>query len=310
MKKLRLARFLAALFSLLPSANKIVAEKSRQIAPPFFIISAGRSGSTLLNRMLNEHTRLFLPSEQYFLGVSIIKYRLYRFLIWRDLVKIILGELLVSSSHTWILQQPGGLFDDLVSLAKEERSLQRILNTVFKEYAAQSGKKEHMRWGDSTPLNAHYIREVQTAFPDAAFIFLMRDGREVVSSFKKGGSKAFGHLANPVNAAHHWNKSVTALDFLKRQGSQVLQIKYEELVANPADTLTMICRFLGVEFDSGMLQYHQNIPDTPFYHDAHHQKLKMPVSSPVTEWRRALSEEEQKSVLRIIGRNLERFGYL
>ena len=309
MNKMILARCIAALVSVLRLPNKVDVRKASHSTHPFFIISAGRSGSTLLNRILNENQHIFLPSEQYFLGVAILKFRMFRMLLWRDLVKIILGELVYHKSHTWdIRYEP--LFEQLFSVDKHHRSLRLIIDSIYNEYGSQQGKTE-FRWGDSTPLNSLYVNELLYLYPKASFIFLVRDGREVCASYKIGGKEAFGKLSDPVQAANHWNKSIKALDYLIKKKCKVYILKYEDLQREPEKSINSLTDYLGVSYNNGMLSYYDNIPDTLFFNESQHQKLKLPViSEPSDGWRKAFTTEEKNTLLPILNPGLERFGYI
>lgn len=309
MNKMRLARCVAAFVSLLRLPNKIGLAKHSHSADPFFIISAGRSGSTLLNRILNENQHIFLPSEQYFLGVAILKFRIFRMLLWRDLVKIILGELVSHRSHTWdIRYEP--LFEKLIAVDKSQRSLRLIIDSIYNEYGSQQGKT-CFRWGDSTPLNSLYVNELLFLYPRASFIFLIRDGREVCASYRNGGKEAFGALSDPMQAAKHWNKSIKALDYLIKKNCQLFILKYEDLQREPEKSINSLTKLLGVSYNSSMLTYYENIPDTFFFNENHHQKLKLPIiSEPSEGWDKAFNTREQDALLPILRPGLERFGYL
>lgn len=171
-----------------------VLSKNKDHSDPFFIFGSGRNGSTLLNLILNQHTKLFLPPEQYFLGKSIIKFQLYNYLIWRDLVKIIYAELIEETeNHLWNFK-PNGILHQAFYFKKKERTLQNLINEIYFEYARQSNLNGVI-WGDTTPHNSIFINEIYDCFPKAKYIFLIRDGRDVAAAFKKGGKDIFDELA-------------------------------------------------------------------------------------------------------------------
>lgn len=256
--------------------------------------------------MLNQHSKLFLPSEQYFLGGSIIKYKLYNFLIWRDLMKIIGGELVhTTGSHTWKCGAEA-ILPDLFNI--EKRCLQNVIDKIYRCYAAELSM-DKMYWGDSTPPNTAYIQEIFSVFPKARYIFMIRDGRDVASAYKKGGSE-FGSLADPVYAAIHWNKSIDAYKWLCRKVAKVELISYENLVRNSVKELKSVCSFLDVDYEQEMMNYHTAIPDVNIYKELRHANLFKQVSdSSVGQWKTLLSPEEIRKIELIIKENLIRFGY-
>lgn len=274
---------------------------------PFFILGSGRNGSTMLNRMLNQHSELFLPSEQYFLGPSIFKFHYYNYAIWRDLVKIIVGELSPgAASHTWTLKSLPDL-KSLFLLPKTHKNLQYLLDMMYRHYGESIGKLT--RWGDTTPLNTYYLPEVYHTFPKAKYLFLIRDGRDVVASYKKGGSAMLNELAIPSNAARHWMHSLEKWNYLSRK-TEVMLVRYEELVQHPEGILREISEYLNVGYQPQMMDFHQKIPDTEMYKLAIHENLKRPVfNSSIGNYKEILSQDEIKEVTDIIQVGLKKFGY-
>ncbi|MFY0686967.1 MAG: sulfotransferase [Cyclobacteriaceae bacterium] len=301
MRRKKLAQLLQFIAGLLP--NKYPLYAGTVSTQPFFIMGSGRNGSTLLNRMLNAHSDLFVPSEQYFLGNSIIKYRIYNWLIWRDLMKIILGELMPGSKgHSW--EYDVNPIVESIYLTKH-RELQWVIDRIYR-HCDPSQKKY---WGDATPMNTYYHREVYDLFPRAKYIFLIRDGRDVVSSFKSGGKEIFEELSNVENSCVHWQSSLKAYQWLSKR-TDVMLVKYEDLVAEPAEVLKQICSHIGVDYAAPMLDYHQQIPSLAFYQGAEHQSIRKPVfKDSVGNWKSVLNAEEQRYCNRVLHQGLQEFGY-
>src|SRR5437763_3955584 len=55
------------------------------------------------------------------------------------------------------------------------------VRTVYRQYAARFGKS---RWGDKTTIYCLATPEVQQVLPEARFIHLSRDGRDVAASVR------------------------------------------------------------------------------------------------------------------------------
>ena len=202
------------------------------------------------------------------------------------------------------------LFKSLISLPKKERSLEVIINSIFQTYGGQLGKSNFI-WGDSTPLNLKYVKEILLLFPQAKFIFLIRDGRDVVTSYKKGGIPDFGALSHPMEAAKHWNKSIEALDYLSRMNACVSTAKYENLVTTPEKTLSEIAKFLSTRLDEKMLLFHKKIPNLEFYRENYMKNLFLPLSDDfIGHDRQFYTEPDGVPVFRSLEKNLIRFGYL
>jgi protein-tyrosine sulfotransferase len=308
MKKIKLARFLIWLIRLLPLKHPIKSEK--ELPQPFFIFGSGRNGSSLINLLLNQHPNIFLPTEQYFLGNTILKFQIYNHLIWRDLAKILAGELIPTlNSHTWQLKHEQ-LFSKIVASPKQEQTLQHLIYTIYAEYAAQLGQPFKI-WGDSTFVNTQYCKDIYRVYPNAKFLFLIRDGRDVAASFKAGGLEAFDDWATPLHAAKHWNESIEKLKWLKRKTANVLLVKYEDLVSKPEITMVLVFNHLGESYPEDIFDFHKKVPKSDFYNPEHHQKLQQPIDSKsIGQWKERLTKTEIEQITSVLAKNLSKFGYV
>ncbi len=300
MRRLKLARILQSAARLLP--KKYPLEGSGHIEAPIFILGSGRNGSTLLNRILNEHGEIFIPPEQYFLGPSIVKFNLYNFLNWRDLAKIIVGELLPGSgTHYWHIQ----LDNLLEKVLKSEKNLQKVIDIIFRHVDPLNKKL----WGDTTPSNTRYLPEIFSLFPKARYIFLIRDGRDVVASYIQGNEKSYGELCKFNNAMAHWKSTAGYYNWLNKR-TDVYLLKYERLVTSPEEELRKLSDYLKVDYTKEFFHYHEHFPDNRFYHGPEHANVLKPIfSDSVGNWEKSLSEEQQLICNEILKKELLSFGY-
>jgi len=305
MRRIRLARFLMMISRIIPWGFPVRSAVQRH--KPIFVFGSGRNGSTLLNRMLNQHPALFCPSEQYFLGPLIIKFYLYRhFINWRDLVKIIVGELNQSSgSHTWetgFNPQMSNLFES------ENKSLEYLIDSIYRTYGA-SQKNGFNVWVDTSAPNTQYFREIYRCFPDAYYFFLVRDGRDVVNSYTKGSYNDFGELVNPGVAATHWVDSIKAYHWLTKR-TKVHCIKYESMVNDPDSILSETCSHIGLEYLPEMLKFYQEKVPVGFQ-DEYFKNVKKPVfKTSIGLWEREMESSTLNEVLPILEPYLKQFDYL
>lgn len=301
MNRLKLARLLFFLAKRLPRRYPVHSETGKE---PFFILNAGRSGSTLINRILNEHPELGLPTEQYFLGPAVFKYHFYNFMIWRDLMQVIVGELWDRRKHTWELDLQK-VIREIIDFSNEDRSLEQVVDHLFREVV------DKPRWGDSTPLNVYYYKELFHLYPKAKYIFLIRDGRDVVASYKGGGEAAFGELAQVGESTARWMIHAKALHWYKRR-TQVLEVRYEDFMQDPDQQLALICQFLGIgEMPAYWRDYTEHVPNSEFFEPAHHDAIRSaPFTDSIGKWESTLSESEVKYCCRLMGSQLKKYRYL
>ena len=219
---------------------------------PVFICGALRSGTTLLRLMLDAHPLLTNPGEMDFLV---------------DFPEV----------------------DDLVLAGEQYRAILRR-SRIFNKYdlkvdpslsctaLARSFVAQCDRPGQRLTINIHRrFDRALDLFPDAAFIHLLRDPRDVASS-----SIGMGWAGNVYFGVDHWVASEKTMDTVinRAQPGQLLTVYNEALVRDPQEQLGRICRFLGVDYDPAMLRY----PEYSTY-DA-------PDPTLVEQWRTKLSPRE------------------
>lgn len=99
------------------------------------------------------------------------------------------------------------------------------------------------------------MRQIAAALPEARFIHLIRDGRDVAASLR---GLPFAPGDGSIAAiAGHWRDTC---HLARRAGEQVphyIEVRYEELTAEPEPVLRKICEFVGLDFDEAMLHAHE-----------------------------------------------------
>lgn len=309
MNNLLLGRVLLAFLSLIPKKYPIESKEKR--AEPFFIINSGRCGSTLLNRLLNQHPDVFLPEEQYFLHNLIMKFQLYNWILWRDLSKILAGELIPSLETHWWEFEYEKVYKEIVLAKGDDRSLKKVIDKIFRAYASQLGKSP-VKWGDSTPpLIGRYAKEIFHTYPKANYVFLVRDPRDVIASFKKGGGEVpFMHFKDHTEAAKSWVNVYRMSTWVKQKTSRFKVIRYEELVSSPELTLSSLYAFLEVNALEKSVNK-ADYPDHKFYSMPYHTNLKNPVNTKsIGKWKEELSNQEVNEIMPIIEKPMKELGYL
>ena len=275
-------------------------------ARPFFIVGAGRSGSTLLRRILYANPALHIPPETHVLGDAITLYRRNRHWSWPHLVRLVLAQ--------FEFQRDFGAFDlSLRTLAQgleatppDKRSCAFIIDRLYRAHASLHSP-ECTRWGDKSPYNSFHLDVIHKTFPDAQYIHLVRDGCDVVYSMVESGL-----FEDAESAAKRWVESVAAVGrFARRHPSDVVEVRYEALVTRPAEVVEVLCSFLDVDPVEEMLHSEyvaDSMGDVPLR--AHHRRAREPVSpSPVGLGRRELPGEDRGRIAPIVDSMLERMGY-
>lgn len=221
-----------------PSAPK----QERGLLPAPFIVGAPRSGTTLLRLMLDAHPALAMPPETGFLPAVLA-------LRSRAGPEAFLS--LVTGFETWPdfgleVRDLGTALRDLTPF-----SLADAVRAFYRLYARRFGKR---LWGDKTPDYGLHLPAIQSLLPEARFIHLIRDGRDVALSLRP---LWFAPSRRMQDLARHWVQRVSTTRALGRGSPPYLEVRFEDLVRRPADQLALLCRFLDLDYDPAMLRYHE-----------------------------------------------------
>jgi hypothetical protein len=271
-------------------------------SPPFFIVGSGRSGSTLLRMMLTSHSRLLIPPETWFLLPLVDRLPIDRALTSQEVEQAIA---LMTGHYRWPDMKIGA--EEFRARAHElgASTIRDLVQIVYGIHLDGSGKK---RWGDKTPPYVRIIPQLASIFPGARFLCLVRDGRDVTKSFQSLTVYGDTIHQNTVEwvISNQWQRKWAAT-----HQEAMLQVKYEDLVVDPESALRKICRFIGEEFEPGMLSWQQSVEELVPTRELHvHQKLKRTSNlQDIERWKREMTNREIFVAEAFIGGDLRRLGY-
>lgn len=207
-----------------------------------FIVGCGRSGNTLLRRLLMENYNIYIPPETYVLGSQILGYKSGSNMSWPHQVETVLAQLEYHSEfETFGIPSLSPFAIEAKNWPAEKRSFQDLIINLYIWMASLKGLR--VEWvGDKTPLNTLNLGLINKAFPRAKFIFMERDPVDVVASYLNAGI-----YSSPSDAAERWVKSYRAWEkFAKlKPSSDIIQIKYEDLVSESSRLIEAI----GIKFN-------------------------------------------------------------
>ncbi|MBK1686098.1 sulfotransferase family protein [Rubrivivax gelatinosus] len=276
-------------------------------AAPVFVVGAPRSGTTLLQYMLRSHPALSIPSgESHFIVPLMRNETGFGDLATEDGVQRVLAWMR-GFNRSFIETDLHGLRFDERELAQRfvaegRHTMRDIVTGLFEANAAGEGKP---RWGDKTPYYVLHMPRLLAWWPDARFIHIVRDGRDVaLSLFARGG---FG-VHNMFYAARYWQQYVdTGHDDGEQRvpAGQYLELRYEDLIADPSATLRRVCDFLGIVFDEALLDFRKPMTeggDTPLLRQP-------PRADNAGKWRASMTSRQISVFERAAGPTLRRMGY-
>jgi len=184
------------------------------------------------------------------------------------------------------------------------------LRTVYQLYAHRRGKS---RYGDKTPRYSIDVPLLAELFPEANFVHIIRDGRDVALSLMEV-RLGRGHVRE---AALLWRSRVRAA---RDAGSELgrdryREVRYEALIDDPRSELEALCPFVQLDFEPGMLNYFERIGDMPDpalgirYRPRHHTRVGLPPTKGLRDWRVQMSPQDLAVFEANAGDLLSELGY-
>lgn len=274
---------------------------------PFFIIGSGRSGTTLLRRILTTSPSIHIPPESNVLGSAIRSFSRLNYAPWEILVDMTLRTYATHPQFDHFRIDVFDLRDDLITMNPRRRSLATIVDSIYRLHCSSQHDAPCERWGDKSPFHTVHAFRIARVFPFAKFIHMMRDGVDVAYSF------AQANLASLDDAARMWSRRTRmAIRFAREHPESTYELKFEDLVADPVSHINDLLTFLNVTADGidvGSTDHVSSLGDANVL--KHHKRIRHPIDpTRVSNGRQNLPAHIVERLTTIMRTELKASGYL
>jgi hypothetical protein len=285
-------------------------EKDGEILPtggirkkaPVFVLGCPRSGTTVLYHML-------LSAG----GFAVYRYESN---VFNLLVPRFGGMRSVSNRKhlmdAWLkselFRQSGLNAESIrVKIMEECRSGGEFLRIVMEEIAQ---KQKVQRWADCTPEHLLYMEDIKRQIPDALFIHIIRDGRDVALSYLQQGWShplPWDRKERLAVAGLYWKWIVQkGREGGERLGRDYQEVRFEDLVTHPEETLSRLGAFIDHDLDYEAIQRagigSVSEPNSSFGAEGGE-------FNPVGRWKTRMTSEELAKFEALVDDVLRQLGY-
>ena len=239
------------------SSTQRASREKNQLAPPVFIVGAPRSGTTLMAVLLDRHSNIAIGPETQF----------YTEFIPQNWAKKMpeTHEQLVDSALAF-KRVADFNFDReqlLHHFQNYELTLGNLLRAIIELHAIRNSK---WRPGEKSPQHLQHIPTILNHIPEAKFICVVRDGRDVVRSLLDAP------WAIPKNPRRlrlfciRWNDAIERTIHYRRTLSpdRFMTVKFEDLLRQPKLELEKLCAFIGETFELAQLEPSSSVNRHPW----------------------------------------------
>jgi LPS sulfotransferase NodH len=202
---------------------------------PLFIIGSPRSGTTMLQVLLGEHPQVSTTVEL----TLFTRYVSPWMQAWDE-------EKRNSAEGRWHQGLP------FVWEREELRTyLRGFVESVYAKLQAKKSAATHIL--DKYPANSMVTPLIRDFLPNARFIHVIRDGRDVACSMVSAAQKIGFGTQTIRESATAWKKHLLAAREARAFGKDYLEIRYEALVQDGISAYQQVLDFCGLPYEEAWL---------------------------------------------------------
>jgi hypothetical protein len=207
--------------------------------PAPFVVGVHRSGTTLLRLMLDAHPDLAIPPESFLIP----QFKLDTY-VSKEHFLYHLKESMAWVAFDFDSPQFLRLLD-----SEDPFYVSHGIRSFYQAYAWSFGKN---RWGNKSPEYFKHMDLISKFLPEARFIHIIRDGRDVAMSNNK-----LNHTLAYKDVMCAWTHNILEARDAALSLSYYLEVRYEDLLQDTPEVLKRICDFIDLRYDEKMLYYYK-----------------------------------------------------
>jgi hypothetical protein len=219
----------------------------QEVNRPIFVVGSPRSGTSVLTWCLGEHPNIFpVPESNWMAQFAVSVAASYQVGVARG-DRTILSAMDISSEE--FFANFGRSINDLI--------LRHRANLERKRKTTRPPSEPKMRWVDGTPEYSLHICALRKLFPEALFVHVLRDVRDVVRSMLNFHRVAgFPLVRNEEHAYKYWLRTVKACAQAEQAyGPRVVhRLFYTSLIENPESIMHSLLEFVGEAYCARCLE--------------------------------------------------------
>lgn len=267
-------------------------DRDEAMDSPLFIGGLMKSGTSLVRKLLSQHPHIFGGFETHWFEEEVLHG-------WKDIE---------SRRQRWnreLYEIPEDEFEEIVSSSSSGPG---FLDAMMTYCAAREGKH---RWVEKTPDNVLHLPLIRLNWPDAQFVYVVRDLRDVWTAQRRK-QVSFNDFLDSTS------RHIEALDGLLGSETEFyIEIHYESVVTDAEKSMRTLLDRIGEPWLPELSDYKgdpsefRRILDVTGKESSTARSLSKPIfSSKIGEWRHEISENEATEITRRFERPMRMWGYL
>lgn len=274
----------------------------------FYILAMGRSGTTLLQNILDAHPNITIPPEAFFPLHLYHKYK--NETIWSNqTIKNFIDDLYTDRPFRirWNVARKDV---ENAFIAYKATSYKEACNVVRSAYKSSFKIKKIDCFGDKNPTYANMTKRIMEIDPSAKILHMVRDprgsGNGRLTTFK---------MKDALFVGLSWaNSNERILKLKEKYPNQYYLVRYENLIEHTEETIKAICQFLEIPFQPIMLSYREETVKeynqySTILREKHESVLK-PIDKKIADkWKIQLSKQQLADIELTTYKTAKKLGY-